>query len=338
MANTIQLKRGNKANFGSAALLQGEPAFTLDDGKLYIGDGTNKIVINDAASRFGTCATAAATAAKTVTVDRFALAVGEWLFVIFSNANTAANPTLNINATGAKPIYYKNAAITAASLTANRPFLLVYDGAQFELLGDIDTNTTYSILTTALIQAGTETTGKLVSAKVLGDWLAGLTGTGTNAGNLVLLGADGKINPSLIPHEAITEVFVKTSQADMLAIPTAHPGDVCVRTDILKNYILQATPATTLANWVELAAVNIPVTSVAGKTGAVTLIVSDVGALTGLGTGTNAVIAAADTLIAALAKLQAQVTARAPLASPALKDTPTAPTAAVGTTTTQIAT
>lgn len=44
--STIQLKRGQSTNFASVNLLAGEPAFTLDSGKLYIGDGTNKVLIN----------------------------------------------------------------------------------------------------------------------------------------------------------------------------------------------------------------------------------------------------------------------------------------------------
>lgn len=43
---TIKLKRGQSANLGSLTLEAGEPAFTLDTGKLYVGDGTDKVLIN----------------------------------------------------------------------------------------------------------------------------------------------------------------------------------------------------------------------------------------------------------------------------------------------------
>ena len=36
--------------------------------------------------------------------------------VRFTNGNTAASPTLNINSTGAKAIYYRGAALTDTSL------------------------------------------------------------------------------------------------------------------------------------------------------------------------------------------------------------------------------
>ncbi len=44
MAQTLKLKRGNSANFGSLTLAAGEPAFVLDTGKLYVGDGTAKLL------------------------------------------------------------------------------------------------------------------------------------------------------------------------------------------------------------------------------------------------------------------------------------------------------
>ncbi len=66
-------------------------------------------------SYYGTCSTAAATAAKTVSLSGFSLFTGATVAVMFSNGNTAANPTLNINSTGAKTIYYRNAALTSST-------------------------------------------------------------------------------------------------------------------------------------------------------------------------------------------------------------------------------
>ena len=43
---TIKIKRGQSANLPSLNLQAGEPAFTLDTGKLYVGDGTQKVLIN----------------------------------------------------------------------------------------------------------------------------------------------------------------------------------------------------------------------------------------------------------------------------------------------------
>ena len=60
--------------------------------------------------------------------------------------------------------------------------------------------------------------------------------------------------------------------------------------------------------------------------------------LTGLSTATSTAIVAADTILVALGKLQAQITLRAPITSPTFLGTPAAPTATVGTNTTQLAT
>ena len=102
-----------------------------------------------AITHFGTCSTDAATAAKVVSLTGFALVNGAKVTVKFTTTNTAANPTLNVNGTGAKAIKYRGSAITASSLAANRVYEFVYDGTDYLFMGDIntDTNTTYSDVT-----------------------------------------------------------------------------------------------------------------------------------------------------------------------------------------------
>lgn len=46
MPTQIKFKRGSSTNFTPITLDSGEPAFVTDTGKLYIGDGTNKVLIN----------------------------------------------------------------------------------------------------------------------------------------------------------------------------------------------------------------------------------------------------------------------------------------------------
>jgi hypothetical protein len=89
--------------------------------------------------------------------------------------------------------------------------------------------------------------------------------------------AGDKIDPLLIPQQAITDVFEAASDSGMIALSTAHAGDVCIRSDVNKTFILKAPPYSTLANWVQLPTPQDLVLSVAGKTGAVTLGKSDVG-------------------------------------------------------------
>ncbi len=64
----------------------------------------------------------------------------------------------------------------------------------------------------------------------------------------------------------------------MLAL-NVQKGDICIRTDENKTYILQNSPASELQNWIELTTPTDAVQSVNGRTGAVTLNYQDVGAV-----------------------------------------------------------
>ena len=98
---------------------------------------------------YGTCSTAAATAAKVVACTGFKLVTGARIIVKFAVTNTADNPTLNVNSSGAKAIQYRGAAINAGYLAANRTLAFVYDGSAYQLIGDLDTNTVYTHPTSA---------------------------------------------------------------------------------------------------------------------------------------------------------------------------------------------
>lgn len=100
---------------------------------------------------YGECSTDAATTAKTVSCTGFSLVTGAEITVKFTVSNTASNPTLNVNSTGAKPIYYRGSAITTSYLAANRTYTFRYDGTSWNLVGDInvDTNTDTKVTQTA---------------------------------------------------------------------------------------------------------------------------------------------------------------------------------------------
>ena len=120
---------------------------------------------------FGTCETAAATTAKVVTCADFSLTTGATVLVKFTYANTASSPTLNVNSTGAKSIYYRGAAL-ASSLYywgAGDVVEFYYNGTQWDLLNVSNNNTTYSALSASDATTGTSTTGRLITAKVLHD-------------------------------------------------------------------------------------------------------------------------------------------------------------------------
>ncbi|MFG1330216.1 DUF2793 domain-containing protein [Xanthobacter autotrophicus] len=96
------------------------------------------------------------------------------------------------------------------------------------------------------------------------------------ANGVATLDSGGKIPTAQLPALAITDVFTVATQAAMLAL-TAQIGDLAIRTDLNKTFVLAASPATTLANWAEVLAPTAAVSSVAGRTGAVVLVKGDVG-------------------------------------------------------------
>ena len=167
---------------------------------------------------YGTCSTAAATAAKTVGLTGFTLVTGAIITVRFSATNSAANPTLNVNDTGAKAIRYRNAAITAGYLAANRTYTFVYDGRYYQLVGDInvDTNTTYNTgtattagLTKLYTGTGNHTDGTMTQDAItdaLGGKAAtshthtGAQVTGLTANRVLLSNSSGAITVSAVTN------------------------------------------------------------------------------------------------------------------------------------------
>lgn len=98
---------------------------------------------------------------------------------------------------------------------------------------------------------------------------------GTAAGNVPVLDSNGKLVETIIPAVAITETYVVDSETAMLAL-NAQVGDVAIRTDVSKSFILQSLPASTAANWKELLTPDCKVISVNGKQGAVVLTGADI--------------------------------------------------------------
>lgn len=242
---TLKLKRGNATDFASVTLQAGEPAFVLDAGKLYVGDGTQKVLIN---------------------------------------------PDTSLPDTGTAGTYTK---VTTDSK------------------GRVTSGTTLSA----------SDIPNLTLSKITNAGTAAALNTGTASGNVPVLDGNGKINASVLPAIAITDTFVVNTQTAMLAL-TAEVGDVAVRTDLNKSFILKTAGAATLANWQELLTPTSAVTSVSGKTGAVTLVSSDVGlgnvtneskstmftnaALTGNPTAPTPITSDNDTSIATTAFVKAQ--------------------------------
>lgn len=127
----------------------------------------------------------------------------------------------------------------------------------------------------------TDTTSALTSAQ--GKVLKDLVDTKENASNKNIangyagLDENGKVVESLLPSIALMDTFEAASEASMLLLSTARRGDICIRSDINKTFILASDGYSVLTNWKELKTPTDVVLSVAGKTGAVTLVKADVG-------------------------------------------------------------
>ncbi|MHC0445873.1 tail fiber domain-containing protein [Flavobacterium sp. 3-218] len=83
------------------------------------------------------------------------------------------------------------------------------------------------------------------------------------------LGADGKLISSQLPAITVNDTFVIASEAAMLAL-TAETGDIAVRTDLSKSFILKGSNSALLTDWQELLTPTSEVTKVFGRNGAVT--------------------------------------------------------------------
>lgn len=272
----------------------------------------------------------------------------------------------NLPATGieGEPLY---------TLDTNRLFIAGADGVLREIGGgsglpEIVAQGTYVKVT--VDKTGRVTAGdtKILPSDVNGLGTAALKNTGSAQGDVPILDTNGKLNSSVIPAVAITETFVVASEAAMLALSAADVGDIAVRTDISKSFILKAKGYATLANWQILLTPTDAVLSVNNKTGTVVLVPTDIGAeprinngagdqywagsktwtnfadatrssvLTGVSTSNNSPVVGTDTVLSAVGKLQSQTNLRATINSPAFTGSPSAPTPAVGENSGRIAT
>lgn len=161
----------------SATSGQAISAVTITDGKI---TGSTKIDVGaPKATWYGTCSTTASTAEKAVTCSGFDFTSGAIIGILFSTANTAATPTLNVNSKGAKSIYV--GASTPSSTTnvlkwsANTMVYFMYDGTYFRYITSVSAgsvipsrgaNTWYGTSSTgATTQAKTSTIDNFVLTK-----------------------------------------------------------------------------------------------------------------------------------------------------------------------------
>ena len=164
---------------------------------------------------FCSCSTAASTAAKTASLTGFQLKTGSTVHVTFTNANSKASATLNINSTGAKTIKWNGQSLTATESpwAAGECVTFVYDGYYWVVSGQ-------SNILADNIVAGSIATDR-IKANVI------------NAVN----GGTGKINADKIYTEQIT-----IGQSQVTGLPTALNGKEATVTSTTPTYDTDQIP------------------------------------------------------------------------------------------------
>ncbi len=83
---------------------------------------------------FAACDTVGSTACKSLTLNKFRLAPGVRLDVMFSYVNSVENPTLSINGEIAVPVLWQGANLSAGTLLADRVYELIYTDSAWQVL------------------------------------------------------------------------------------------------------------------------------------------------------------------------------------------------------------
>lgn len=117
---------------------------------------------------YGVCYTAGDTAVKTVTIPGFRLVVGASVTVQFTNQNVVNNPTLNVNGTGAYPIYTGAYQFDKDILRA-MTMQFVFDGSHYQFVGY-----NVSLMSVEEGKAGTVTTMRSINAVNLNQIIQGV--------------------------------------------------------------------------------------------------------------------------------------------------------------------
>ena len=180
--------------------------------------------LNRATYHYGTCTTAAGT------VSGFELYTGAQVTVQFTNANTATNPTLNVNGTGAKNIRVNNANISAKYYwKANNTVTFVYNGTYW-VMSDTSANTIIanwcSSNDVTYIDGGKIYTGSITADKInVTDLFSqSITATGSITG-AKLYGAYAEIEGGKIGGFTLSENRLVATNSDGNEVVIDPKGD-----------------------------------------------------------------------------------------------------------------
>lgn len=169
-------------------------------------------------SYYGTCTTAAATAAKAATITGFPSTptTGMKISVRFTNNNTVDNPTLSINSGTA--IAIKRYGTTApgksstSSWNAGSVVPMTFDGTYWIIDGWLNNNTTYSAISKANIESLSGTTAGLITGQ---RFTQGFDKRLTSSAITTVLGytpvKDVQVNGTTVVEDGVANLITNTA-------------------------------------------------------------------------------------------------------------------------------
>lgn len=255
-------------------------SFLKDATATALGFSNPKSALPDDAFRvlnatYGTCGTAAGTAAKVVVCPNFILKTGARVAVRFSATNTANNPTLNVNGAGA-------IAIARYSTTAPFPYMwqagsvveFFYDGTRWIMTGGTTATTTYygptilydGIDSTSTTMAATANSVKQAVAQAESSIIDKAAGTATfTAKSPISVGDIVNIDGNYASKDIRYSAENSTVQNDIsIGYLLSNTKAVSVKSASARTVQIQTIGATTVSNG-STSTLNIPEDALPGS-------------------------------------------------------------------------
>lgn len=239
------IKMDGTASVGTlSTLARADHVHPSDTSKVSTAVKVDGVALRGASAvHFGTCGTAAGTAAKTVDVANYSLITGARVVVKFTYTNSAAvaNLTLNVSSTGAKSIKYRGSNLpNAGKLSAGSVHEFVYDGTNYEYVGDIDINTTYYVGTLEQLTSGVDTTGELWTPKILHDYIASAIGAADAMRFKGTIGTGGDVTALPTTGVQVGDTY-RVITAGTYAGQTCEIGDLIIATATTPTWTVAQT-------------------------------------------------------------------------------------------------